>query len=273
MSYRVLVPVDRDESRALAQAHYVTRLPVATEEVEATVMYVVPPREFKQAGDVQFDDVSAAVGAATHIEEAGVSVERVVEDGSPPEAIVRAIDEVGADETVMGGRRRSGVARVLLGSTVHDVAVSTETPVTLTGEGGSFSGGDRRLVVPVDRDTDRALHQARYVAALPGPAEGVRATVLHVFPHQDYRGAPPQEFDDVGAAVAVADALEEEGVSVERRAVGGEVARTILKTASSVDADGIVTAGRNRSGVQKVLLGSTVQDVMVSAERPVTLTG
>ncbi len=273
MSYRVLVPVDRDESLALAQARYVDRLPVATQEVAARVMYVVPPREFKQAGDVQFDDVSAAVGAANHLEEAGISVERVVEDGSPSEAIVRAIDDIGADETVMGGRRRSGVARVLLGSTVHDVAVSTETPVTLTGEGGSFGGGDHRLVVPVDRDTDRALAQARYVAALPGPPEEIRATVLHVFPHQDYRGAPPKEFDDVGAAVAVANALEEENVSVERRAVAGEVARTILKTASDVDADSIVTAGRNRSGVQKVLLGSTVQDVMVSADRPVTLTG
>jgi nucleotide-binding universal stress UspA family protein len=271
MSYGALLPVDRNTDRALGQARYVADLPAAPEEVEATVLYVVPPREFGE--QVAFDEVEAAVAATTHLEEAGVAVEPVVDSGDVSAVILRAIDEHDADEVVMGGRQRSGVARALLGSTVHDVAVSTERPVTITGESGAVGGDGHRLVLPVDRDTDRALGQARYVADLPGDPGDVRATVLHVFPHQDYRGAPPHEFDDVGAAVAVAEALEEAGVSVERRAVGGEVARTILSTARDVDADGIVTAGRDRSGVQKVLLGSVVQDLMLSAARPVTLVG
>jgi nucleotide-binding universal stress UspA family protein len=271
MTYDVLVPVDRNTDRTLGQARYVADLPAAVEEVAATVLYVVPPREFGE--QVAFDEVEAAVNAADRLESAGVTVERVVDSGDVSGVIVRAIDEYDADEIVMGGRRRSGVAKVLLGSTVHDVAVSTERPVTITGEHGVVDGEGRRLVLPVDRNTDRALGQARYVTDLPGDPGDVRATVLHVFPHQDYRGAPPHEFDDVGAAVAVAEALEEAGVSVERRAVGGEVARTILSTARDVDADGIVTAGRDRSGVQKVLLGSVVQDLMLSAKRPVTLVG
>nr|WP_197427964.1 universal stress protein [Halogeometricum sp. CBA1124] len=54
---------------------------------------------------------------------------------------------------------------------------------------------------------------------------------------------------------------------------GGEVERKILRTADERDADGIVMGGRKRSGVQKVLLGSVALDVMLSADRPVTLTG
>lgn len=94
-----------------------------------------------------------------------------------------------------------------------------------------------RVLVPVDKDENRALHQAKYVAGLPGAGEEV------------------------------------EGVSVERVSVGGEVARKILDTAEELDADCLIMGGRKRSGVQKVLLGSTVQDVILSTERPVTITG
>ncbi|MFB6101368.1 MAG: universal stress protein [Haloplanus sp.] len=271
--YQVLVPVDRDETRALHQAKYVTRLPDAASDVEATVCYVVPPDEFADADEVTFEDVDAAVDAAAHLDAAGVSVTRRVDDGSPSAEIVRLVDELDADEVVMGGRKRSGVARVLLGSTVQDVTLSTRQPVTVTGRDSRLGDGVRRVLVPVDRDETRALHQARYVANLPGDPETIEATVCYVFAHQDYRGAPHHEFEEVDAAVAAADYLADEGVSVDRVVTGGEVARTIIDAAEERDVDGIVMGGRKRSGVQKVLLGSTVQDVMVSAERPVTITG
>lgn len=270
--YEVLVPVDTDANRARHQAAYVARLPNAGTDVSATILYVVPPGEFTEAGEVSFSDVDAAVEAVDHLEEAGVEVTRVVDDGTVSAAILDAIDERDADEVVMGGRNRSGVAQVLLGSTTLDVMLSTDRPVTLTGKSTSLGEGTRRVLVPVDPDEERARHQAAYVANLPAP-EGIEATVLHVFPHQDYKGAPSHEFDEVDGAVEAADRLETAGIAVERVAVGGEVARKILEAATERDVDGIVLGGRKRSGVQKVVLGSTVQDVMLSAERPVTVTG
>jgi nucleotide-binding universal stress UspA family protein len=270
--YDVLLPVDRDRGRAVHQAEYVEQLAAVGEPVAVTVLYVVPPDRFERSGDIEFEAVDAAVAAADLLAEAGVEVERVVGGGSVANEIVRVADDRDVDEIVVGGRKRSGVAQVLLGSTVHDLLLSADRPVTVTDAEVALGKGQRHLLLPVDRDTNRALHQANYVMELPDPA-GIEVTVFHVFPHQDYRGAPPHEFDEVGSAVKAADRLEEAGVSVERAAVGGEVARTILRTAAERGVDGIVVGGRKRSGVQQVIMGSTSMDVVLSADRPVTLTG
>lgn len=273
MTYDVLVPVDRDTDRAFHQARYVERLADGDSEVAATVLYVVPPETFGRAGDVAFEEVDAAVELADGLEEAGLPVRRVVDDGGVPQQIVRTADDLDADEIVMGGRKRTGVTRVLLGSVVQDVVLSADRPVTVTGTSVSLGEGRRRVLVPVDRDVDRALHQAAYVTGLPGAPDTVDAVVLYVFPHQDYAGAPSHLFAEVQAGVEAAAHLEDEGISVERVGVGGEVVRTILEVAEEHDVDGIVVGGRKRSGVQKVLMGSTSMDTMLSAERPVTLTG
>lgn len=90
-----------------------------------------------------------------------------------------------------------------------------------------------RVLVPVDSKTDRALRQADYVANLPNARETVEATVLYVFPHQDYEGRPPHEFDEVDAAVEAADYLEDRVNGVERLAIDGEVAQEIRRRPES----------------------------------------
>ena len=271
--YSVLIPVDRDAARASNQARYVSRLPDATETVEATVLYVVPPDDFADADQVAFDEIDAAVRAAEHLDEAGVSVTRRVDDGGVARQILRTATELDSDEIVVGGRKRSGVSKVLLGSTAQDVLLSADRPVTITGADVVLGEGIRRVLVPVDTSEERARNQAEYLASLPNARESVEATVLFVFPHQDYKGAPPHEFEEVDAAVTAAEYLEVEGIPAERVAVGGEVGGKILDAATERDVDSIVMGGRKRSGITNVLLGSTTQDIMLTAERPVTLTG
>ncbi|MFA1611726.1 universal stress protein [Halobellus rubicundus] len=272
--YQVLVPIDGNEARARSQAEYALTLAERASDAAVTVLYVVPPDALETDAGVDFTEIGAAVTAAEYLEEHDVSVDRRVEGGKTiAEEILDVADDVDADELVLGGRKRSGVARVLLGSTVHDVFVSTERPVTITGREMSIERGSRRLVLPVDASAERVSHQVDYVTSFPDAPEDVEVTVLYVFPEQDYKGAPPHEFEDVDAAVETADALEDAGIDTERVAVGGGVARTIIDEAEERDATGIVMGGRKRSGVQKVLLGSITQDVMLSADRPVTLTG
>ena len=262
--YNVLIPVDDSPERAVAQAEYVAALPGAAEEVEATVLTV---------GDDAFAAVDAAVRAADDLESGGIDVARVVESGSVARAIVDTASEREADHLVMGGRKRSDTATALLGSTVVDVFRSTDLPVTMTGKSMSVRSRDRHLLLPVDDDKERAGHQAAFVTGLPGDAEDVRVTVLVVFRHQDYKGAPEHTFEEIDAAVLTADRLERAGVPVDRVAIGGEVPNKILGTAEDNGATEIVMGGRKRSGVQKVLMGSTARDILLSADRPVTITG
>jgi nucleotide-binding universal stress UspA family protein len=271
--YQVLVPVDENERRTRAQTSYVARLADGSANVAAAVLFVAPPDAFARAEEVDFEEIGAAVEAADRLEATGVQVNRAVGDGGVAGEVVRIADAIDADELVMGGRKRSGVTSVLLGSTVQDVILSTERSVTVTGESAALGEGTRHLLVPVGRNVGRARNQAVYVSGLPGAPENVEATVLYVFPHQDYKGAPEHEFEEVEAAVDAAERLESAGIDVERAAVGGEVTRKIFERAENGNVDGIVVGGRKRSGVQKALLGSTVQDVLLSAERPVTITG
>jgi nucleotide-binding universal stress UspA family protein len=269
--YQVLIPVNDSESRAVHQAKYVSRLPRASESVEATVLHVSPPDGSDEIPT--FGDVDAAVEAAATLEDAGVSVSRQVEAGGVSKEILLVADAEAADEIVIGGRKRSGVMKALLGSRAQDILLSGDRPVTVTGERVDIGDGVRQVLVPVDQSEERAHHQAEYVANLPGGPEAVEATVFLVFPHEDYEGAPPREFADVPAAVAAAEHLEDAGVAVDRVHTGGEITREIIEAADGIDADSIVMGGRKRSGVQKVLMGSTTQDVAISAEYPVTLTG
>ncbi|WP_229775198.1 universal stress protein [Haloarcula sebkhae] len=93
----------------------------------------MPPDEFADADEVAFGDIDAAVQAADQLKEAGVSVTRMVDDGGVAQQIVRTATELDSDEIVVGGRKRSGIANVLLGSTTQDIMLAAERLVTLTG--------------------------------------------------------------------------------------------------------------------------------------------
>lgn len=260
--YRVLVPVDADVSRAFRQARYVARLATVAGDVEATVLHVGP-----EWMNRRFSKVQAASDAADYLEDEGVDVARRVAKGHVAREILDAAAEDDAREIVMGDRKRSGVAAVVLGSTVRDVMLSADRPVTVTGKRRVDDAARYRILVPVDRDEDRARAQAAYVTGLPNAPAVAEVTVLYV------QGDEGRAFADVGAAVLAADRIDDGGIEVERAAVGGRVSRQIVSHALSTRADDVVMGGRKRSGVQRVLLGTTTQDVLLSTERPITITG
>lgn len=132
-------------------------------------------------------------------------------------------------------------------------------------------------LLPVDTETNRARRAVDAVESLPGDPSEITAVVLHVVePFHGTDEGPMVETDDLydgdelpeSAEVAV-EMLEDAGVGVETRRIEGDPSQTILNVAQELDVDGIVMSGRKRSPTGKVLFGSTVQSVLLSADRPV----
>ncbi|WP_135365791.1 universal stress protein [Halosimplex halophilum] len=151
--YRVLLPVDRNESRARAQVEAVLELPVAAGDLTVDVVHVhrnASSTDAEWAAGEGFsetfaeemaeevresDRIPASVEAAVERLEASDHEFAVHErSGEPAEAILEFAAEHDSDTIVLGGSRRSSVGKVLFGSVVQAVILESDRPVTVVPE-------------------------------------------------------------------------------------------------------------------------------------------
>lgn len=139
---------------------------------------------------------------------------------------------------------------------------------------GAVGSGMYHVLVPVDRNEDRAREQTAYVTGLAEAGADVRATVVHAF--EDYQPDVPREMrtlERVSSVKTAVRGLEAAGVEAETVEIGSPIAPEIVETARELDVDGIVVAGRDAGPVGKALFGSVAQTVVLDADRPVTVVG
>lgn len=131
--YRVLLPIDHSESRALAQANYVTSLPDASTSVEAVLLYVFTDDE--DSGDIPrtVTRIRSVRRASEHLEDSGVDVTVLEDSMETVDNILRHADEHDVDALVLGGRKRSPAGKALFGSVTQSVILNTDRPVVVTG--------------------------------------------------------------------------------------------------------------------------------------------
>jgi nucleotide-binding universal stress UspA family protein len=123
------------------------------------------------------------------------------------------------------------------------------------------------LALAVQSNDEHLGDKLDAVAALPGAADSVRVTVVHVHGGDGF-------VEDVPA---VAEALDHLGtVGIEATATGvrdDDATRGLLDTAADLDVDAICIGGRRRSPAGKLQLKPGAQEVLLRAEVPVVVAG
>ena len=150
--YRVLLPVDKNESRARAQVEAVLELPVAVGDLAVDVVHVhedvssdtqwaagegfAETYAEEMAEQVRSTDrIPSSVEAAIDLLESS-DLEFAVHErsGEPAAEILEFATEQDSDVIVLGVSGRSPVGKVLFGSVVQAVILDSDRPVTVVPE-------------------------------------------------------------------------------------------------------------------------------------------
>jgi nucleotide-binding universal stress UspA family protein len=223
--------------------------------------------------------------AAQKVKAAQVGCERHLVHAMPSEGIAEAARRLPVDLVVMGTRGLTGFKHALLGSVAERTVRAAPCPVlTLRAPGAPAPPGGavvavfRRILVPLDfsKHSDRALDMAIELAREHGAeVHLVHAYELPAAVTMAYGIAIPQAvWDGVQEAATARLAagrkkVESAGLKATTHLATAPAADAIVAAAESQKADLIVMGTRGLTGLKHVLLGSTAERTIRTAQCPV----
>ena len=296
MERRVLVPYDGSNPAEAALDYALKAFP----DSDLLILHVVEPfpDHGKAAGhpdrrsEQVFEESERLLEAAeSRVSEQGRAVETQLRYGRPVHAILRAVEEQGIEEVVMGSHGRDGAARLLLGSVAETVVRRAPVPVTVVppDEDGPHRdnefGSPDEVLVPFDGSTcaRRALEYAlrRFpdasVTALyviyPSVEEyeviETEADLEAAIEEDEARRSPGDRESEHVLAIAKRTAGQR-GRDVELASRAGDPERVLLEWIEEHGPDHVVMGCHGRDGLARILLGSVAETVVRRAPVPVT---
>jgi nucleotide-binding universal stress UspA family protein len=197
---------------------------------------------------------------------AGVSLETTVRHGQEPFAEI--VDEArarGADLIVIRRRGKRGFfAKLLVGEMVSKVIGHAPCSVLIVPRAAQMWSKTLLIATDGSPNGERACRVAGAIARQCGMAVAVVSAAAESASEERRRLA--QEHADQSA-----ETLRAGGLAVSAQARAGKPHDVILAAAREAGADLIVVGRSGRSGVERVLLGSTAERVAGFAECPVLI--
>ena len=208
--------------------------------------------------------------------EFGIDIESIVSEGEPPEVIARTAQEMNADLIAMGTHGRRGIKRFIMGSVTSgvighapcDVLVVKKPCTRCTGEFTS-------ILLPFDGSafSKKALSHAYALAK----DEGSEVTALYVIPrYEEMIGF--MKTDSIRKSLhkeaeriidLAKQSVSSNGVTLATAIEEGNAADKIVETANRMKHDLIVMGSYGWRGVNKAILGSTTERVIMNASCPI----
>jgi len=208
--------------------------------------------------------------------EYGVDIETIVCEGDPEKVLVDVANGVNADVIALGTHGRKGISRLLLGSVTASVIEKSPCDVLVVNSNcKDCKGAYRNILVAYDgsEHSQKALMKA---AALAG-SEDREITVLYVIPSY-------QEMVGFFKTESIKNAMYEEAEKIldgaKKVANGkgnifgtviqeGHAADMISQMAAKLGSELVVMGSHGWTGVEKAVMGSTTERVIVNASCPV----
>jgi nucleotide-binding universal stress UspA family protein len=244
-------------------------LTVLQDPASATMLHVIRGERVDEPTADQAQDLLSA--AANQARGAGVAAETVCLKGSVPETILQTVADTPCDLIIIGSRRVTG-KRLRLGEVANIVAAKAPQPVLVVKQPPMVPPGaplGRRILVPTGGSpwSDAAVDYAITLAQ----TQRFSMCLLHVVP-----GSPDPKDDtaDLEGRYLLARAetrAADAGVGTTTVLTYGDVARTIVETATEQNCDAIIMGARGATGWKRVMLGSISNTVAVATPLPVLL--
>jgi nucleotide-binding universal stress UspA family protein len=203
----------------------------------------------------------------------GVDCEIVVHEGEDSYKYI--VDEAVKSKStmiVMGRRGRTGLTRLMMGSVTARVIGYAPCTVLVVPKAAQFECRNILIATDGSKYGDAAAAEAISMAKQCGS----RLTVLSVVPSESISPMDivasqmqreliaEQELQAAERNVKkVKDAAEKEGVKADGLVLGGKPSEAIIQAAKEKNADLIVLGSHGRTGVEKLLMGSVAERVIV----------
>jgi nucleotide-binding universal stress UspA family protein len=212
-----------------------------------------------------------SVETAAEVDGVSVPVVRAVRTGKPAEEVLSYAAANDVDFVLLGSHRRGPRTRFLRTGVADRIRSAATVPVLTVYDGGSHTDIPYRRIL-LATDGQPGSRRAENCALALAAAYGATLHALYVVDRRFGRSGPlhgtlEQEAMAVGRAVAVRAVRE--GVEVVTAVEMGRPAKAILGYADANDVDLIVVGSRERTGLDRLVMGSVAERLLDTASVPV----
>lgn len=226
----------------------------------------------EQEGENLLEDV------AERARERGVETVSTVLQGEPYRTIVQYADEYDIDLIVMPTHGRSGLQRLLLGSTTERVVRRAEVPVLTIRPDAADAVRYPYRGVAVPTDGSEGASEALSVGADVATDAEAALYVLSVITYQSLGIDVRSDIQSAMLEESAEEIVEEATAAAERAGVetvdgaveyGSSVHKAILEFLEQRDIDLVVVGTHGRTGFDRFLLGSVAEALLRTSPVPV----
>ena len=208
-----------------------------------------------------------------------VDVEAAVVTDSPAEGILGYVRDTDVDLVVMGTHGRSGLRRYLTGSVAERVLRLSPVPVLTVRaiDASAVGDGYGDVLVPTDgseRASAAVAHAIAVADAFDSTVHAVSVVNVGDIATGAETGVPPEFLEELEAAAtsateAIANEVDAAGLESVTAVWTGRPKHDLLEYVADHDVDLVVMGTHGRTGLDRMLLGSTAEALVRRAEVPV----